>query len=71
MGDAGGGSPRQPPSDPANYRIIFRTEAATGETSYACRGSLAVRSIHGVWLRRTGSPGQVAETKLTKHPVSF
>ena len=51
-------------------QILRRELAPNGEPSYACRGSLAVRSIHGVWLRRSGST-QVTEIKLTRHPVSF
>ncbi len=51
-------------------QILRRELAPNGEPSYACRGSLAVRSIHGVWLRWSGST-QVTEIKLTRHPVSF
>jgi hypothetical protein len=51
-------------------QILQRELAPNGEPSYACRGLLAVRSLHGVWLRRSGST-QVTEIKLTRHPVSF
>ena len=51
-------------------QILRRELAPAGEPSYACRGSLTVRSIHGVWLRWSGST-QVTEIKLTRHPVSF
>jgi hypothetical protein len=68
LGQADDGSPRQSTTETQIRRYAI---VPSGETSYACRGSLAVRSIHGVWLRRTGSPGQVTEIKLTRHPVSF
>jgi hypothetical protein len=67
MEPAGDVSPQQSTTETQVRRYAL---VPSGEASYACRGSLAVRSIHGIWLRRTGST-QVTETKLTRHPVSF
>lgn len=61
--------PRRPSA--TERQIVLEAITPAGERSYACRGSLAVRSMHGVWLRRHGSTGQVTEIKLTRHPVSF
>ena len=61
--------PRRPSA--TEEQIVLEAITPAGERSYACRGSLAVRSMLRVWLRRHGSTGQVTEIKLTRHPVSF
>jgi hypothetical protein len=46
-------------------------EVRAGENAYACRGSLSVRSIHGIWLLRPNSSGPPTPLRLTKHPIAF
>ena len=52
-----------------NYVTII--EQAGAERQYICRGSLGVRSLHGIWVRQTRASGQANDIKVTKYPVGF
>ena len=54
-----------------SYRIVIEGGGAEPEPRYICKGSLKVRSMHGLWLQKTDARGQVRDIRLTQHPISF
>ena len=52
-----------------NYVMVI--ERAGVERQYVCRGSLGVRSLHGIWVRQTDASRQARDIKVTKYPVGF
>ena len=53
-----------------NYRVVIEGAGGT-EREYRCRGSLKVRSLHGIWVRQTSASGHTNDFKVTKYPISY
>jgi hypothetical protein len=56
---------------PRGPNVTYELRGEPGETAYACRGSLTVRSIHAIWLLQPRASGPPTEIRLTKHPIAF